>query len=365
MDEEEIEMTLGARRGARIRRIGVVAGGTTALVLLAVLVWLSMSAARGRAEVATEPPPVSPEVSTILAGLADRAASIQSAYGEFTYQDYQDSSTLTQVPRYVTSASVRWAMDGRRFAEDARLAFSDGEAASQVRYSDGEIIAAYTPWPGQRQDVPEDAFEAPVAELSPSKWGNEFTPRGLWAPGATLLGVESKYDPAYESLGDTLLSLQAGLIGVEDFGGFRCQKLQAVTVRTEQVPDKGAVRITITQTWWIAADRGFAPVAMERRQDNEYLFDNPPTTAMRSTVHLFSRTDFAEYGSGIWLPREMTVRVRRTYVDGTERELRRASLKAISLHVNESVPQNLLQVRIPSGVRIWQLGQGGVYRTAE
>jgi hypothetical protein len=61
----------------------------------------------------------------------------------------------------------------------------------------------------------------------------------------------------------------------------------------------------------------------------------------------------------------MTVRARRAYVDGTEKDVRRASLKATSLHVNEPVPQDMLQVQIPSGVRVWQLGQGGVYRTAE
>jgi hypothetical protein len=350
---------------ARIRRIYQVLGGTTALALCAVMVWLAMSVARSRAEVAVEPPPVSPEVSTILAGLADRGASIQSAYGEFVYEDWEDPGIAAQVPRYVTSASVRWAMDGRKFAEDARLAFSDGSGISQVRRSDGEIIVAYKPWPGQRQDVPQDAVEAPVTELSPSKWANEFAPGGLWTPGATLLEVESKYDPGYESLADTLRSLQARLIGVEDFGGLRCYKLQTATVRTEQVPDKGPVRITITQTWWIAADRGFAPVAMERRQDNEYLFENPPTSAVRSTAQLFSRRGFAQYGSGVWMPREMTVRARRAYVDGTEKDVRRASLKATSLHVNEPVPQDMLQVQIPSGVRVWQLGQGGVYRTAE
>jgi len=349
----------GTRRHGR----GTIAGLLVLEAVLMVTLWAPAAqpdpgrrAASGRQQL--------PSLAAVLDGLEAHGAAVRSAYGEFAYTEWQDATILTRTPRYVTSASVRWAMDGPQFAEVARLTFSDRQTRTHLRQCDGETMLAYVPMPGGAPGA-ETAFEAPVARAARSAQTiSDFRAQGLWSPAGTLFTLVGRYDPSGRSVADGVRAAAARLVGAEDFNGLKCYRLESRRTRDDEIPGKGPIRVTTTHTWWVATNPGFGLAGRQSRQDTQHLYAHPPDY-VKTSVTRFTWSGFARYGSGTWLPRQMNMRSQQTWVSGKTKELRRASLKAVSLHVNEAVPKDLLQVQLPADVRVQEVGQGSRHRLVE
>jgi len=353
---------MGGNRGGglRQRRRGTIAGSLVFAAVLMVTLWAPAAQPDPGRRTAPKRQQL-PSLAAVLDGLEAHGSAIRSAYGQFTYTEWLDATILGSMPRYVTSASVRWAMDGPKFAEVARLTFSDRQTRTHLRQCDGETMLAYLPMPGGAPGA-GTAFEAPVARSAEN--AGDFRAQGLWSPAGALFTLVGRYDPSSRSVANGVRAAGARLIGAEDFNGLKCYRLESRRTRDDEIPGKGPIRVTTTHTWWVATNPGFGLAGRQSRQDTQHLYAHPPDY-VKTSVTRFTWSGFARYGSGTWLPRQMSMRSQKTWVSGKTKELRRVSLKAVSLHVNEAVPKDLLQVQLPADVRVQEVGQRGRHRLVE
>jgi hypothetical protein len=254
---------------------------------------------------------------TVIAGVRQWERNLVSARGKFTREMTNCKSGKKSVEHY------SWAFDDGKARED--LMSPDWRKPIEIRAFDGERCYYYKP---DASFVSLRGTTKGVAAEDPRDAPREFLMAHLPSTIGDWYHVQYKYDPTgrADALSEILGSKATRFLGVQTIDGLRCYKFQAKQRASGDFGD--------LVTWWIAPDRGFAPVREERR-----MFDEK---GVRPGRRVITAKRFTEFAGGIWLPRLITF---KSYLPptstGAEQLASVWTITALSLEVNVPIPENV------------------------